>query len=74
LPIEVIIEDELGKKNIRSISCGSIFSIALTYDGTLYGWGGNQYDQLGFQNNEEMMQGKPMKIMFHYRISNNFFV
>jgi alpha-tubulin suppressor-like RCC1 family protein len=38
---------ELIKEKIRTIECGSKFSLALTYDGDVYSWGGNDFNELG---------------------------
>nr|XP_012226245.1 PREDICTED: RCC1 and BTB domain-containing protein 2-like [Linepithema humile] len=69
IPTEVIIEDELGKKDIQGISCGLVFNMAVTYDGELYGWGENTYGQLGLGINGAMMHLKPMKIMIDVPIA-----
>lgn len=37
----------LGINNTIAISAGMDFSLALTSDGRIYGWGNNEYDQLG---------------------------
>nr|XP_012222821.1 PREDICTED: RCC1 and BTB domain-containing protein 1-like isoform X1 [Linepithema humile] len=68
-PMKVIIEDELGKKDIQSISCGSTFSMAITCDGKLYGWGKNTCGQLGLGDNSAMIHRKPMKIMINVAIA-----
>jgi RCC1 and BTB domain-containing protein len=43
-PIKINIYDE---HRIIAISCGSFHSIALSENGGVYGWGSNQYGQLG---------------------------
>jgi alpha-tubulin suppressor-like RCC1 family protein len=40
-------------KNIVEISAGMDFSLALTADGYIYGWGNNEYDQLGSRRTSE---------------------
>ncbi|XP_012226239.2 RCC1 and BTB domain-containing protein 1-like [Linepithema humile] len=69
IPTEVIIEDEWGKKDIQSISCGLVFNMAVTCDGELYGWGENTYGQLGLGINGAMIHLKPMKIMIDVPIA-----
>lgn len=73
MPMEVIIRDESGKKHyVQSISCGSVFNMALTFENILYSWGGNMYGQLGLGNNSIIMYGTPMKIVTEYAIGNLF--
>ena len=42
-PININIED----KSIKQISCGSAHTLVLTSDGIVYGWGWNEYGQIG---------------------------
>ena len=42
--------DLLSDKTVIDISCGQYSSYALTSDGTVYSWGGNEYLQLGNGN------------------------
>ena len=37
--------------NIISVSCGALHTIVLRIDGMLFGWGSNEYGQLGLGNN-----------------------
>jgi len=41
--------------NVKQISCGSSHSLALLNDGTVYGFGGNYYGQLGLGNNTSII-------------------
>ncbi len=47
LPAPVLAEDGTELTNIVAISAGYHFSLALTADGRVYGWGTNEYGQLG---------------------------
>ncbi|XP_076669800.1 RCC1 and BTB domain-containing protein 1 isoform X2 [Andrena cerasifolii] len=53
--------DLMGGKKIACISCGDSFSMAVTVDGQVYGWGDNSLGQLGIGNYD--YQGKPCKII-----------
>lgn len=44
LPVEVLLDLDI---DIKQVACGKSFSMALTSDGKLYGWGQNQTGQLG---------------------------
>lgn len=70
--MEVIIEDKLGKKDVQSISCGSTFSMAITCDGKLYGWGENRHGQLGLGKCSVIIHQKPTKIKLDVAIGNLF--
>lgn len=36
--------------SVKKVDCGNMFTMALTEDGTLYGWGSNEEGQLGTGN------------------------
>ena len=52
----------LPTKNIASISAGSVHSLVLCSDNTLYAWGDNQYGQLGTGN--AIGSNKPAPVVF----------
>lgn len=44
VPVEFFLECDI---NIKKLSCGSNFTLALTDTGQIYGWGSNDHSQLG---------------------------
>ena len=46
-PVQVKNADDSALDNVISIAAGHAFSLALKADGTVWGWGDNQYRQLG---------------------------
>lgn len=46
-PVSVTTTGALSGKSIKSLSAGNLFSLAVTTDGRVYGWGDNSFGQLG---------------------------
>ena len=42
-----VLIDDLNDINIKKISCGSAHTLVLTSDGMVYGWGNNEFGQIG---------------------------
>lgn len=58
-PQKVLLPENIS---IKEISIGFYHSLALSYDGDLYSWGDNRYEQLGIGNSDN--QNIPQKISF----------
>jgi hypothetical protein len=51
-----------GDENIVMISCGSKHSMALTETGHVYGWGNNEWGQLGFEGCDDCFEPKLVEL------------
>lgn len=58
-------------KNIKKFSCGDAHSIALTFDGEVFGWGYGEQGQIGsFKENNGIYLERPTKISFSEKVKN----
>ena len=59
--------------DVRCVSLGRLFSMAVTLDGSLYTWGWNKYGQLGNgKSGESELEAEPVKIMDNVRYASTF--
>jgi len=47
LPVRTIMDQDGSPAELVYVSCGAFFTMALSGDGTLFGWGSNSHGQLG---------------------------
>ncbi|CAG2108432.1 unnamed protein product [Medioppia subpectinata] len=61
------INDTLTELGVQELSCGRDHTLAVTVDGQLYGWGGNEWGQVGVDVNDPHIS-QPTRVPLHIRI------